>query len=141
MLDASTEAENALCAGEVDVSRLRVRANEFHAKPVSHVESLLALGEHALNEGLGNANEGSMIGHASDNGVEGFADVVLHGDSGQTLRHLAFDLLCSVLLLSAVGGDGGQFSVRVRIVLAGEQRLDNALSDDIGEATVGRGGV
>jgi hypothetical protein len=75
MLDASAEAESAPCAGEVDVSRLRVCPNEFHAKLLPR-RVLAGLGEHALNEGLGNADEGSMIGHAGDNGVDGFADVV-----------------------------------------------------------------
>ena len=97
----------ALSAGKVDVPLLHVGADEFDAKLVSHVESLLALGKHPLDVRLSDANEGSVIGHAGDDGVEGFANSVLHGDRGKSLGHFPLYLSCCVLFLSAVGGDGG----------------------------------
>jgi len=57
-------------------------------------------------------------GDAGHDGIEGGADSVLHGDGGEALRHLAFDLAGGVFFLSAVGSDGGEFCVRIRMGLA-----------------------
>src|SRR5271167_1855683 len=110
--------DTGLGASEVDESLLHVSADELRAKLVAHIESLLALGEQSLDVRLQHANESSVIGHTSDDGVEDFANPVLHGHGSEALRHFTLNFSCSVLLLRTVGGDGCQFVIGVRILLA-----------------------
>ena len=78
---------------------------------------------------------------ASDDGIEDRANPVLHGNSGEALGHFSLDVARGVFLFGAVGGDGGEFVIRIGIGLAREQGLDEALGDDVRKAAVGCGGV
>src|SRR5208282_1167696 len=90
---------------------------------------------------LQGANKSSIRGHAGDNGVEGGTDSVLHGDGGEALEHIAFDFTSGIFFLGAVGGDGGELVVGIRVRPAREHRLDQALSHDVWKAAVSGGGV
>ena len=63
------------------------------------------------------------------------------GHRGDALGHVALHLARGVFLQCAVAGDARQFVVGVRRAAAAEQRLQQPLRHQVGEAAVGRGGV
>jgi hypothetical protein len=128
-------------SGEVDVSLLRVGSYEIGAQPVAHVQPLLALHEQPLQMRLLDADEGSVLGHASYDGVEDFANAMLHGEGSEAFRHLTFDFAGSVFFLRAVGGNRRQLRIGIGIRLTGKQSFDLTLRDDIGKAAIRCGGV
>ena len=82
-----------------------------------------------------------MRSDAGDNGVEDRADSILHGDGGEALGHFAFDLARGILFLCTVCGDCCELIIRVRIGLAREHGLDQALGHDVRKSAVGSGRV
>ena len=99
------------------------------------------MNEQAFHVGLQHADERAVIGDSGDDGVEDFADPVLHSDRCQALRHFAFHFSGGIFLLRAVGRNGSQFVIGIWILLSREHGLDQPLRDNIGETAVGRGRV
>src|SRR5690349_20262243 len=100
--EVGTKRDEASGSGEVYVSSARVGVDELGSYLVADVETVIALCEQSFNARLEGADEGSVIGHSGNDGIECFADAVLHGYSRESFRHFAFHLAGSIFLHCAV---------------------------------------
>src|SRR5215470_14750290 len=123
-------------ASKVDVPLAHIRAEKASFQFVADIETVRTLREKSFDMRLKHTDKCSVIGDSGDDGIEHFPDAMLHGNRSQALGHFSFDLAGSVFLQSAVGGDGGEFGIGVRIRLSVQHRLDQPLGNNIGETTV-----
>jgi hypothetical protein len=94
-------------AREVDESLLRVGANELGSQLVAHIESRRALGKKSFDVRLQDANEGSVVSYTTHDGIEDFANFILHSNGSQPFRHFTLDFSGGIFFLRAVGRDSG----------------------------------
>ena len=99
------ESTGGLCL-EIDKSALGIGGDELYGNSVADVEALSAANHHAFNVRIESAHEGSVVGGAGDDGLEGLADAWVKNNRGDAFLHFALHFACGVFHQRAPLRDG-----------------------------------
>src|SRR6185437_10509455 len=125
-----------LCSREINVAALRIGADQFDAKLVSHIHTV-TLDKQAFHMRLEYPHKSSLGRGSRHDGVKYLANAAAHAHGGDSFRHSALNFSRCVLFQSAVGCNCGKFVIRVRTFLSAKHRLDESLRNNIGITAVG----
>src|SRR5438270_2739991 len=92
---------------EINVSALRIGADQFNAQSVSHIFPL-PVDQQAFHMGLQHPDKGSLGSSAGHDSVKYLADAAAHAYGRNPLGHSTLNFSRSVFFYSAVGCDSGK---------------------------------
>lgn len=128
------------CSSKIDVTALRIGADQFYAQFVSHV-CTLPVDQQAFHVRLQYPHKSSFRCGACHDGVKRLADAAAHAHGGDPLRHAALNFSRCIFFHRAVGRDSRKLVIGIRAFLPAEHGLDQSLGYDICIAAVGSCGV
>src|SRR5690242_6131033 len=121
---------------KVDEAAPGIDVYELDAHAIADVEAARAFHDFAFGDWFADSHPRAFVGGAGDDAVELLADAIHQQQSGRSLADLALDLRGAFLLRSAVSSELAELVVGVSRGLSVERGLDQALSDEIREASI-----
>src|ERR1700757_4543341 len=90
---------------------------------------------------LSNPDKGAVVRRPGYDGVKSLTNPPLHGNRSHPFGHFTLNFSRSIFLFRAVRRDKTEFAVGIWIAPPRKHGLEHPLTDHVGEAPVGRGGV
>ena len=126
---------------EVDETTLHIRGHQLDAYPLTQFGLGRSRHELSFDRGREEANPGVTHRVPRHDGIELLPDVRFEELRCLRFADAALDPLCGIFLRGAVLCECLQLGDAVRRLAPGEQRLEHARRDQVGESAVRRGGV